>query len=47
MVVSNGDHEDNEEQEDEQFDTDSSGRTESEDISKQWIDYKEGHILER
>ena len=37
--ASNGDCEDNEEQEDEQFDPDSSGRTESsesEDISKQW-----------
>ena len=39
-----------EEQEEEQFDTDSSSRmesSESEDISKHWVDYKEGHVLER
>ena len=37
-------------QEEDNLDTDSSGRTESselEDISKNWVDYKEGHMLER
>ena len=37
-------------QDEDNLDTDSSGRTESselEDISKNWVDYKEGHMLER
>ena len=37
-------------QEEDNLDTDSTGRTESselEDISKNWVDYKEGHMLER
>ena len=37
-------------QEEDNLDTDSSGKTESsemEDISKNWVNYKEGHMLER
>ena len=37
-------------QEEDNLDTDSTGRTESselEDTSKNWVDYKEGHMLER
>ena len=37
-------------QDEDNLDTDSSGRTKSselEDISKNWVDYKEGHMLER